>query len=131
MRTHERGFTLIELLIVVVIIGVLASIAIPKFVNTKDRANTAAMKSDLRNLATAQESYLYDYATYYDGAVPDPALSFRVTSGVTVTLNTVAVSGWAATAKHVGSLRICALFVGNVAPAPPATVEGTIACNPP
>ena len=66
MIRHKRtsGFTLIELLIVVVIIGILAAIAIPKFTNTKGKAYAAAMRSDLRNLAVAQESYLYDHSTY-------------------------------------------------------------------
>ena len=59
-----RGFTLIELLIVVVIIGILASIAIPKFGNTKEKAYLASMKSDLRNLATAEEAFLFD-SLYY------------------------------------------------------------------
>ena len=61
---NTKGFTLIELLIVVVIIGILAAIAIPKFANTKEKAYIAAMKSDLRNLVTAQESYFADYVTY-------------------------------------------------------------------
>jgi prepilin-type N-terminal cleavage/methylation domain-containing protein len=53
--SHRReGFTLIELLIVVVIIGVLASIAIPKFANTKDQAYSAQLRSDLRNLARSR-----------------------------------------------------------------------------
>jgi len=55
--TSRNGFTLIELLIVVVIIGLLATIAIPKFANTKEKAYIGAMKSDLRNLATAEEAF--------------------------------------------------------------------------
>src|SRR5688572_16392241 len=54
---NRKGFTLIELLIVVVIIGILAAIAIPKFANTKEKAYLATMKSDLRNLITAEEAY--------------------------------------------------------------------------
>jgi prepilin-type N-terminal cleavage/methylation domain-containing protein len=61
---NRKGFTLIELLIVVVIIGILAAIAIPKFSNTKEKALVSGMKSDLRNYASAQESYYSDYTTY-------------------------------------------------------------------
>src|SRR5207244_6131985 len=50
-----KGFTLIELLIVMALIGLLATIAIPRLANTKERAPLAAMKSDLRNLVTVQE----------------------------------------------------------------------------
>src|SRR5256712_12467623 len=60
----RNGFTLIELLIVVVIIGLLATIAIPKFSNTKEKAFVGTMKSDLRNLATAEEAVFYDSAKY-------------------------------------------------------------------
>src|SRR5436190_9696715 len=55
LMRNNKGFTLIELLIVVVIIGILAAIAIPKFANTNDKAYVAQMKSDLRNLATYEE----------------------------------------------------------------------------
>ncbi len=61
---NRKGFTLIELLIVVVIIGILAAIAIPKFSNTKEKALVSGMKSDLRNFASAEESYYADYTGY-------------------------------------------------------------------
>ena len=68
---NRKGFTLIELLIVVVIIGILAAIAIPKFANTKEKAVLASMKSDLRNLVTAQEAFFSDNQTYAVGDRPD------------------------------------------------------------
>ena len=62
--TSRRGFTLIELLIVVVIIGVLAAIAIPKFSDTKRKAQVAAMKAALRRARVEAESYFADNSTY-------------------------------------------------------------------
>src|SRR5438552_12243992 len=73
---NRKGFTLIELLIVVVIIGILAAIAIPKFANTKEKAYLASMKSDLRNLVTAEEAYFADsikYTTTKSCVNPTPA----------------------------------------------------------
>ena len=59
---HPRiAFALIELLLVVGLIGILATTAIPSFQNTKGRANAAALRGDLRNLAVAQEAYFYDH----------------------------------------------------------------------
>jgi prepilin-type N-terminal cleavage/methylation domain-containing protein len=109
--THRTppGFTLIELLIVVVIIGLLATIAIPKFSATRDRALVAAMKSDLRNLVTAEESYFGDYVTYTSAL----GTAFNVSRGVTVTFGTVTGSGWAASAAHVGTTKTCSIYVGR------------------
>ena len=108
MRASRKGFTLIELLIVVVIIGILAAIAIPKFANTKDKAYIAAMKSDLRNLATYEESYAADSGGLYfsgDGT----AQGFRTSQNVTVAATaTTSPNGWSATATHALTSRTCA-----------------------
>src|SRR5438094_4221875 len=61
---NRKGFTLIELLIVVVIIGILAAISIPKFANTKGKAYIASMHFDFRNLVTAEEAYFADSVKY-------------------------------------------------------------------
>lgn len=130
MHRHHRGLTLIEVLIVVVIIGVLAAIAIPKFTGAKHRAYFAGMKSDLRNLATAQEIYHQASGTYYDGPVPLPGVDYRPTTGVTITISDASSTGWAATATQSAmSGKACAVFYGSAAAVPPATTEGEITCR--
>jgi type IV pilus assembly protein PilA len=61
---NEEGFTLIELLVVIIIIGILAAIAIPVFLNQRKKGYDAGVKADLRNAATAEETYLTDYDAY-------------------------------------------------------------------
>ena len=122
----RRGFTLIELLIVVVIIGILASFAIPKFTNTKEKTYVAQMKSDLRNLATAEEAFFYD-STKYSASLAQ-LNNFSPSSGVTLTV-TAAPGGWNAVASHAQTARRCYLFAGAGPPIPPATVEGRIVCQ--
>ncbi|MFH1741976.1 MAG: prepilin-type N-terminal cleavage/methylation domain-containing protein [bacterium] len=64
LRTCSKAFTLIELLIVVAIIGILAAIAVPNFLNAQTRAKVARVKADLRSLGTALESYYLDNNDY-------------------------------------------------------------------
>ena len=127
---NRRGFTLIELLIVVVIIGILAAIGIPKFSATKEKAYLAQMKADLRNLATAQEAYAADNLGYYNGVVPNVALTYNPSSGVTITITDVVPGGWAATASYPGgTTKTCALYTGAATPPPPTTNEGQVRCT--
>jgi type IV pilus assembly protein PilA len=60
----EKGFTLIELLVVILIIGILAAIAIPAFLNQKGKAYDSNAKSDARTAATAEETYYTDNNAY-------------------------------------------------------------------
>ncbi|HET7050883.1 MAG TPA: prepilin-type N-terminal cleavage/methylation domain-containing protein [Solirubrobacteraceae bacterium] len=60
----EKGFTLIELLVVILIIGILAAIAIPAFLNQKGKAYDSNAKSDARTAATAEETYYTDNNVY-------------------------------------------------------------------
>ena len=123
----SRGFTLIELLIVVVIIGLLAVIAIPKLANTKQKAYVAQMKSDLKNLATAQEAFFYD-STYYTSSLAS-LNNFSPSTGVTLTVLEATPGGWSARAIHAQTTRQCVLYQGNAAVVPPATAEGRITCT--
>ncbi len=107
----NKGFTLIELLIVVVIIGILAAIAIPKFSATREKAYFAAMKSDLKNLASQQEIYYSDTYSYSNVVA---SLGFVSSSGVSATI-TGGTDGWSATATHAALAATdgCAIYYGN------------------
>jgi prepilin-type N-terminal cleavage/methylation domain-containing protein len=125
MTFSKKGFTLIELLIVVVIIGILAAIAIPKFSNTKEKAYVAAMKSDLRNLATYEEQYAADNNGAYFGGTATSAATlqgFSPSQNVTITVTSVAgpPPSWTATAVHSQTAKTCD---SNV------TAQGVITCT--
>jgi len=128
---NTKGFTLIELLIVVVIIGILAAIAIPKFSSTREKAFFSAMKADLRNLASQQEIYYSDNYTYTTSLT---ALEFAESSGVTVAVPAGASTGWSATATHSGLAAAdgCAIYYGSAAaPSSPTapSAAGEVACT--
>lgn len=120
---RRSGFTLIELLIVVVIIGVLASIAIPKFANTKQKVYMTQMKSDLRNLVTAEEAYFADSIKY----TTDLGTQYRISTGTTALNILLTADGWTATVGHSSSTTTCAIYTGSF-PIAPAVKEGEPRC---
>ncbi len=122
----SRGFTLIELLIVTVIIGLLAAIAIPKYANTKRAAYIAAMKSDLRNLAAAEESYFVDRLAY---TTTISLLDFSKSQNVGMDIAEGDVTSWRATAVHKSTPVICELYYGNASGPSTATLDGVVACS--
>jgi type IV pilus assembly protein PilA len=124
----RTGFTLIELLIVIVIIGLLASIAIPKFSNTKEKAYVASMKSDLRNLMTAEEAYFADslgYTNQTDCNTPPAATAAAWCPSTGNALNQISLAngnktGWTARLTNANTAVSCALYVGQANPLKPA-----------
>jgi prepilin-type N-terminal cleavage/methylation domain-containing protein len=110
MQRSRKGFTLIELLIVVVIIGILAAIAIPKFADTKRKAYVTAMKSDLKNMVSSAEAYFSDNNSYVGFVAPTGS------SGVSLTF-TGAATGWSGTATHANAAgATCSIGTGTSTP---------------
>jgi type IV pilus assembly protein PilA len=124
---NRKGFTLIELLIVVVIIGILAAIAIPKFAATKDKAKLASVKTDLRNTETAEEAYFSDFATYGSFPQLQTASNFTLSSGNTGAV-TAASNGYTAGFNNPTistGITSCKVQVGAGAT---SGIDGVISC---
>jgi type IV pilus assembly protein PilA len=113
MPRLRPGFTLIELLIVVVIIGILASIAIPKFHNSKEQSFIASMRTDLKNLSVAQESYFADNNNTYAPDTTALGTTYHRSPGVSIRMGGVTSNSWRATATHPMTTKICKLAYGT------------------
>ena len=123
-----NGFTLIELLIVVVIVGILATIAIPKFAATKDKARLASVRTDLRNIMTSQEAYWADWGTFATLAQLQSATNYTFSTGNSAAV-TPTVSGYTATITNSGitaTLDECTVAVGGGVA---STLDAQIICS--
>ena len=128
----RKGFTLIELLIVVVIIGILAAIAIPKFANTKSKAYVTAMKSDLRNLVTAEEAFFSDSTYYTDATNLVGRNTYKNSSGVFVPAVTTGAGYWKATVTHSQLAgATCGIGVNTTNPTITTAGDGEPSCYVP
>jgi type IV pilus assembly protein PilA len=113
---NRKGFTLIELLIVIVIIGILAAIAIPKFGETRERAYVSAMQSDMGQARTSMEMCYQDGAGAgaftYDGCGAivlgnTPANQSGFTAGVTLAFPAESNNDYTLTAAHSATEWTC------------------------
>jgi len=144
--TH-RGFSLVELLVVVTILGLLATMGVPRLAASRQRAVSATMVSDLRNLLSAQEAFFSGYHDYAGGVaakeVAGPGTKGRVglipSAGNVISVTrrdplSARKAGWSATitnkAVTAKAFDVCGVFVGNKSYAPNAAVrvEGGVAC---
>ena len=123
-RNPRRGFTLIELLIVVVIIGILTAIAIPKVTSVKEKAYVASMKSDLRLMVSAQEAYFADNNGSYATTLAAIGTGYRPSSGNTVQIHNATASGYLLIALNSSTTKTCSLSMGGG-----STNEGTPLCQ--
>ncbi len=116
--SKRGGFTLIELLIVVVILGVLATLAIPKFSGTRRRAQITAMMADLRNLSIAQDIYHEDPDNAFEYAAAAADLpEYGTSDGIQIAILEATTGGWSARATHPGLPdHECVVYYGDAAP---------------
>jgi prepilin-type N-terminal cleavage/methylation domain-containing protein len=143
----RAGFTIIELLVVISIMGLLASLALPRLTHLKQKALVASMVSDLRNLLTSQEAFISTHGDYAGGVVPTPEvpgtggagqvsmqLSEGVVLDVTYLSNPATGDGWNAVATHPSVTNTdvdeCGVFVGHPSYSPnvAVTAPGVINC---
>jgi type IV pilus assembly protein PilA len=89
LRLRAEGFTLIELLVVIAIIGILAAIAIPQFAAYRRRGYDSDAKSNVKNMATAQEAYFVDNNTYSSTLGGLTARGFKQSDNITATVTAV------------------------------------------
>ena len=124
---NRRGFTLLELIVVAVILGLLASIAIERLANTKERSYLTAMKADLRNLITAEVLFSTD-SLRFTTVIGSGGLTYLVTTGNTVPSIVLTGDGFTAQIGNANTPRTCVIFMGST-PIAPATNEGEPACR--
>lgn len=123
---HRSGFSLIELFVVLVVIGILVALAIPRMHGFKHQFYITTMISDLRNLAATEEGYWSATDSYTSNM---SVMNFNLTPGVWVNFVQADSQGWSATATHDDDTSTCAIYYGNAPPLPPATLKNSIGCS--
>jgi len=128
LDTGLRGFSLIEILITCVIIGILALMALPRFIGAREKAYRSQMQTGLRTLVTAEEAYFDNNYAYTDNL---SELEYNETPMVTVEIVNVVPNGWSARAPHQMITDQCGVYIGPATPPAGITIpgEGVVACT--
>jgi prepilin-type N-terminal cleavage/methylation domain-containing protein len=129
LRVGHVGFTLVELMVAVVLIGLLAAFSTQKVGDIREHGLIVTMRSDLRHLAVAEESYAYDVATYTSDIASLMTRGLQTSPGIQLSVQEATRTGWSATARHTQTARACYLIVGDAAPVGGAVEDGVVNCD--
>jgi prepilin-type N-terminal cleavage/methylation domain-containing protein len=124
---RPRGFTFIELLVVIVVMGILAALALPRLQPLTNKGRLAALQSDVRNAEYAEEAYFADAGAYGDVADLQSSSTLKISPGVTLTA-TPSPTGYTIQASNPAiteGAATCEVEFGNSAS---TAVEGKITC---
>jgi prepilin-type N-terminal cleavage/methylation domain-containing protein len=126
MRLRRGGFTIIEMLAVMVVIGILATIAYARLQTSKDKAVIASMTTDLHAVAQEQEAYYFQNRSY---SPTIDSLNSNPSPGNVPVIVSGGASGWSGRVSNPKVSQQCYIFVGSAAPLGSATKDGVIDCS--
>lgn len=128
-RSGPRGLVLVDVTILLVGLALILAVVVPELSAARRRSVEAVLRSELRKLAAAQESYFYDHRVYAADPLDLQPAGFSTSPGVRVVVHEATLTGWSAAASHPEIPTRCFLFLRTAAPVGTATTPGEIDCS--